>query len=236
MRPLVATTGAHIYTSEGYMQNLLWQVYMDGVYDNGGLPFLVTDIDQPSAAQLARQANGLFISGGMDVSPCCYAQERSALCGQTDSKRDDLEITLIRAFVEQRKPILGICRGFQMLNVFFGGTLHQDIKDELGYDHPYDSVHTVTAEPGLLIDQLFGRSFTVNSLHHQAVKELGCGLIPLAYADNAPLVEAYCHETLPIVAVQWHPERMTGVQRMSPAGPDMRPFLEHFISMCKHQL
>ena len=55
MRPLVATTGAHIYTSEGYMQNLLWQVYMDGVYDNGGLPFLVTDIDQPSAAQLARQ-------------------------------------------------------------------------------------------------------------------------------------------------------------------------------------
>ena len=77
MRPLVATTGAHIYTSEGYMQNLLWQVYMDGVYDNGGLPFLVTDIDQPSAAQLARQANGLFISGGMDVSPCC-ADRRTA--------------------------------------------------------------------------------------------------------------------------------------------------------------
>lgn len=236
MRPLIATTGAHIYTPEGHMQNLLWQVYMDGIYDNGGLPLLVTDAGQTAAAQLARQMDGLFITGGMDVSPCCYASECSRLCGSTDPKRDNLEITLIRAFIEQKKPILGICRGFQMLNVFFGGTLYQDIKDETGFEHPYDSVHTVTAEHGSLFEQLFGKSFTVNSLHHQAVKTLGRDLIPLAYADNAPLVEAYCHKTLPIIAVQWHPERMTGVQRMSPGGPDMHPFLEHFISMCKKQM
>ena len=233
MLPLIITTGAHIFTEEGYPQNLLWQVYMDGILIGGGLPLLVTDIDHLSAAQVARQADGLFLSGGMDVSPICYGKVQDTFCGPVDHKRDLLEILLVRAFIQEKKPILGICRGFQMLNVFFGGTLYQDILAETGYVHPYDSIHDIRAEAGSPLDTLFGRKFTVNSLHHQSIKTLGKGLIPIAYAENGPFIEGYIHEELPIIAVQFHPERMTGTIRMTPDGPDMQPLFQYFIAACK---
>ena len=233
MKPLIVVTGAHIYTPEGYPQNLLWQVYMDAMVVGGGLPVLATDITEETARQLALRADGLFLSGGMDVSPRCYGEELLSACGETDEKRDQLEKHLLRAFIDQKKPILGICRGCQMINVFFGGTLFQDISSQTGFLHPYDSIHTVTAVQGSLIHGLFGENFTVNSLHHQAVKTLGNGLIATAYADNGPFVEAYVHESLPIFCTQWHPERMTGCRRMSPQGPDMLPLLSDFIDRCR---
>lgn len=236
MKPVIITTGAHIHTPEGYPQNLLWQVYMDGILLGGGLPLLVTDADQCDAGQLARQADGLFLSGGMDVTPLCYAEAALESCGPVDRKRDQLEILLVRAFLRQRKPILGICRGFQMLNVFFGGTLYQDISAQTGCVHPYDSIHQVSAAPGSILDKSFGRRFTVNSLHHQAVRTLGRGLVPIAWAENGPFVEAYVHESLPILATQWHPERMAGVLRMSPEGPDMGPLFQHFAAMCRRNM
>ena len=235
-RPLIITTGAHIVTEDGYRQNLLWQVYMDGILIGGGLPLLVTDADQHAAAQLARQADGLFLSGGKDLSPRCYAEEKESFCGPCDPKRDRLEFGLIRAFIAERKPILGICRGCQTLNVFFGGTLYQDIKVQTGFEHPYGSTHDVTAAAGSVLHGLFGERFTVNSLHHQAIKRLGKGLVPMAYAVNGPFVEAYVHEEIPIVAVQFHPERMTGDEPMTPVGPDMAPLMRYFIGLCRKEM
>lgn len=234
MKPLIITTGAHIHTPEGHLQNLLWQVYMDGIIIGGGLPLLVTDASLEDACQLAVQADGLFLSGGMDVSPYYYGEKKLAICGDTDPRRDSMENRLIHAFVRARKPILGICRGFQVLNAFFGGTLYQDIFTNTGYLHPYNSIHEVRAVQGSILDQLFGSCFTVNSLHHQAVHTLGSDLLPIAYAANAPLIEAFVHKSLPILAVQWHPERMTGSVRMSPEGPDMKPLLQHFVSICNY--
>ena len=236
MKPLIITTGAHIRTADGYPQNLLWQVYMDGILLGGGLPLLATDAGQAGAARMAAQGSGLFLSGGMDVSPRVYGQEALGVCGPTDEKRDQLEILLIRAFISAGKPILGICRGCQMLNVFFGGTLFQDIHAQTGYEHPYDSVHEVSAVPGSVLCALFGRQFTVNSLHHQAIRTLGTDLLPIAYAENAPIVEAFAHQKLPVFGVQWHPERMAGTARMSPHGPDMRPLLQYFIALCRKQM
>lgn len=236
MKPLIITTGAHISTPEGYPQNLLWQVYMDGILIGGGLPLLATDVSQDTACQLARQANGLFLSGGMDVSPICYAASATEACGSVDCKRDRLELTLIRAFIAQGKPILGICRGFQMLNVYFGGSLYQDITAETGYVHPRDSVHMVAAEAGSVLDRMFGRRFAVNSIHHQAARSLGKGLVPIAYAENGPFVEAFIHQHLPVLATQWHPERMTGVSRMTREGPDMQPLFRYFTAMCRRQM
>jgi putative glutamine amidotransferase len=209
---------------------------MDSILIGGGLPVLATDADYGDACQLAMQADGLFLSGGMDVTPHCYGEEKLSVCGPTDGKRDQIENLLIRAFICEGKPILGICRGFQMLNVFFGGTLYQDISTQAGCEHPYDSIHDVCAVRGSILDKFFGPRFTVNSLHHQAVRTLGKGLVPIAYAENAPFVEAYVHETMPILAMQWHPERMTGIVRMSPDGPDMKPVLQYFISLCRKKM
>ena len=236
MKPIIVTTGAHIHTPERYPQNLLWQVYMDGLLFGGALPLLVTDADQCDASQLARQADGLFLSGGMDVTPHCYAHPALDICGPVDGKRDQLEMLLVRAFIRERKPILGICRGFQMLNVFFGGTLYQDISAQTGCEHPFDSIHDVSALPHSILDNLFGRRFTVNSLHHQAVRTLGRGLVPIAQAENGPFVEAYVHRYLPILATQWHPERMAGVSRMTQEGPDMQPLFRYFAAMCRRQM
>lgn len=236
MKPLIITTGAHIHTAEGHPQNLLWQVYMDGIVIGGGLPLLSTDATHADAAQMAAQGDGLFLSGGMDVSPLFYGQKALSVCGPTDGKRDQLENLLIRAFVRAGKPILGICRGCQMLNAFFGGTLFQDIYAQTGQEHPYDSIHEVSAVPDSVLYALFGRRFTVNSLHHQAIRTLGTCLTPIAYAENALIVEAFVHQKLPILGVQWHPERMTGAARMSPDGPDMKPLLQYFIAMCRKQM
>lgn len=234
-RPLIAVTGAHIYTPDGYPQNLLWQVYMDGMLFGGGLPFLVTDVPEETAAQqIAELSDGLFLSGGVDVTPALYGEEKIPLCGEGDTKRDSLEYLLVDAFIKAQKPIIGICRGFQLLNVYFGGTLYQDIAAQTGLDdHPYDCVHRVRTAEGSLLHTLFGEEFTVNSLHHQAVKTLGKDLVATAYSVSGNIIEAYEHKTLPIIAVQWHPERMTCAERMSPQGPDMKPYFDHFINMCR---
>lgn len=101
MKPFIITTGAHIFTEQGYMQNLLWQVYADGILIGGGLPLFATDAIPDDAAQLAEQADGLFVSGGFDVSPACYGEEKLDACGNVDNKRDELELELIDAFVKK---------------------------------------------------------------------------------------------------------------------------------------
>lgn len=233
--PLIIVTGAHIYTPEGYPQNLLWQVYMDGIIIGRGLPVLATDVpDESAARQLAELADGLFLSGGVDVTPSLYGEEKIPQCGNSDPKRDKIERLLLDAFISVKKPVLGICRGFQMLNVYFGGTLYQDILSQTGLsDHPYDCFHSVRTVEGSIVRSLFGSEFVVNSLHHQAVKNLADDLVATAYSVSGNIIESYEHKHLPIIGVQWHPERMTGTERMSPLGPDMAPYLEYFVNMCR---
>ena len=125
------------------------------------------------------------------------------------SRREGYVLSLAEtsSFAGTVKPILGICRGLQLLNVYFGGTLHQHILGHAqvcGRDH----LHIVHAAPGLL-RALYGARFTVNSAHHQAVETLGGGLKVLACAPDGT-VEAIAHKALPAFAVQWHPERLCG--------------------------
>lgn len=152
-------------------------------------------------ADLADRFDGLLLTGGGDLEPALYGQRRASYRLSLDPVRDSEELALTRAFCAARKPILGICRGIQVLNVFFGGALVQDVSGHDGAPHP------VTAVPGTRTAELCGGVFKTNSYHHQAISRLGDGLRATAYAGDG-LIEAVEHSTLPILGVQWHPERM----------------------------
>lgn len=157
-------------------------------------------VDTPARAEL------LLLPGGGDIAPWRYGRPEVG-ASDIDPTRDERELALLREFVQSGRPVLGICRGLQLVNVFFGGTLHRHI-DGHSQCEGRDRLHPVFAEGGTL-RALYGARFTVNSAHHQAVEWLGDGLRVLARAEDGT-IEALAHEDLPILAVQWHPERLHG--------------------------
>ena len=165
-----------------------------------------------------READCLLLPGGGDVHPRFYGCAISG-AADIDEARDTRELALVESFLRAGKPVFGICRGLQLINVSFGGTLHRHI---LGHAqvHGRDRLHSVHAAPGLL-RTLYGVRFTVNSAHHQSVEALGAGIKVLACAPDGT-VEAIAHESLPVFAVQWHPERLCGAFARSDAADGAR--------------
>ena len=157
-------------------------------------------------AETPWEADLLLLPGGGDVHPRFYGQQ---INGSTDidAARDERELALVDEFLREEKPIVGICRGLQLLNVSFGGTLRQHIEGHSQIDG-VDRLHAINTATGLL-RELYGTRCTVNSAHHQAVWRLGTGLQVFACAEDGT-VEAVGHRTLPVFAVQWHPERLCG--------------------------
>lgn len=155
--------------------------------------------------------DGLLIPGGFDVSPEFYHQEMNGSYAEGMNKQlDELQLYYIDQFVKTLKPILGICRGHQLLNVYFNGTLIQHLPNYEKHSSPDfqdDQVHEVYSDEDNVFTELYGKRFYVNSSHHQAVDKLGEGLhIALRCPDGT--IEAMYHEQLPIIGVQFHPERM----------------------------
>lgn len=155
--------------------------------------------------------DGLLIPGGFDVSPEFYHQEMNGSYAEgMDKQLDELQLYYIDQFVKAHKPILGICRGHQLLNVYFNGTLIQHLPNYEKHSSPDfqdDQVHEVYSDEDNVFTELYGKRFYVNSSHHQAVDKLGEGLhIALRCPDGT--IEAMYHEQLPIIGVQFHPERM----------------------------
>lgn len=201
----------------------------------GGLPVVTALGDIEDYADLA---DGLLLPGGScDVDPFRYgeANRKAASC---DFEMDEMEIALVKAFVARKKPILGICRGHQILNVALGGTLVQDIDEDCPDQRAHEAMyksgenrHLVRTTPGSLLHNLFGSEFYTNSHHHQAVKTCGEGLHVAATTEDG-LIEAIEHESLPIASVQWHPERMVGEERFD-LPTDMMPLFRHFVNLCR---
>ena len=143
-----------------------------------------------------------------------------------DEKRDRMEIGLCRAFAAAKKPVLGICRGIQVINIACGGTIYQDIEGALHLSHPQGEVHEVQLLPDSFLEKIYGAALLVNSFHHQAIRKLAKGFRVAAVVQPAGLIEAIEHETLPVYGVQWHPERMTGADL-----PDMRALFEKIFDL-----
>lgn len=175
--------------------------------------------------------DGLILCGGADMHPKYYGEE---ICGSVgiDLARDKAEVALLQAYATAGKPILGICRGHQLINVFFGGSLYQDIAESELHkrQNDKDNAHAVSAVEGSILAELYGESFCVNSAHHQAIKELGAGLRATAYW-NGQYIEAIEHTELPILAVQWHPERMCFKNKREDTvcGADI---IKYFVDLC----
>lgn len=170
--------------------------------------------------------DGLLLAGGGDLSPAYYAQPCAGAFAP-DRERDVSEMELLEAFVSAKKPILGICRGMQVINVFFGGTLIQDLPGHGTIDGA-DRLHPVTTEPGCFLESLYGVRCVVNSAHHQAVDRSGEHLRITQRSDDG-VPEALEHALLPIWGVQWHPERLTGTFFQSGA-VDGRRIFNFFMS------
>ncbi len=148
--------------------------------------------------------DALLLPGGGDLEPWRYGQENTA-SRSLEPERDEAELRLLQAFTSAGKPVLGVCRGLQTINVFFGGTLVQDVPGHGAWEDG-DRLHGVRTAPSPL-RSVCGRMLTVNSAHHQAADRLGSGLQAVQWAEDG-VIEALCHRRLPVWAVQWHPERL----------------------------
>ncbi len=208
--------------------------YCRAVERAGGIPIISA---LGNAEDYAQIADGIVFTGSScDIEPHRYGQENRK-CAFCNSVLDDMEIALFEAFAKRKKPILGVCRGIQLINVALGGTLMQDVEEEVQCLTVHAEVykkatdfHPVSAREGSLFEKLFGSNFTTNSFHHQALKDCGSGLIPTVTTEEG-IIEAVEHESLPILGVQWHPERMIGDEQTDLT--DMLPLLRHFISLCR---
>ena len=148
--------------------------------------------------------DALLLPGGGDIDPAVYGQENRGSKG-IDLERDKRETEIFRLFLSQERPILGVCRGSQVINVLLGGTLHQHIPGHRDPDNINFLHGSHTVDP--LLIRLYGERFPINSTHHQAVDRLGEGLKAVQWADDGT-IEAIRHDSLPIFGVQWHPERL----------------------------
>ena len=207
----------------------MYQTYTNAVHQAGGIPLITCDV---GAEEMAEICDGLLLTGGADIDPELYGEEILNASVQPMPVRTAFEKPLFEAFLKRGKPILGICRGSQLINVCMGGSLYQDLVEQKGWVHMNTEIrHDVYAEAGSVLHRLFGPQFKTNSTHHQAVKELASGFHVTARSIEG-IVEAFEHDTLPILATQFHPERLTGIT-WDERTPDFKPYFEYFINLVK---
>ena len=226
-RPLIGVTcnflpgindpASEAIAAPGQSWELIAQDYADSVEKCGGNPILLPVHSNPAyIPEVASRLDGILLTGGHDVSPMLYGDRYSDKCGVIDEPRDSYEITLARYALEHNIPLLGICRGIQLLNVALGGSLYQDLPS-LGY--PSHSIWAGNRNAGThkaeiiegtpLASILEVSEAWVNSFHHQAVKDIAPGLAVCAKSIPDGVIEGvYLPDKDFAIAVQWHPEMM----------------------------
>ncbi|MFN8039055.1 MAG: gamma-glutamyl-gamma-aminobutyrate hydrolase family protein [Acidimicrobiales bacterium] len=189
--------------------------YVDALHAVGARALLVAagpDGDADHVLDLLPQLRAVVLTGGDDVDPARYGADRHPKVDESDPERDTAELAVARAAAERGLPVLGVCRGIQVLAVALGGSLVQDLPSE-GIDghweleREYEPVHAVTADPGTAAAGALAGASVVNSIHHQAVADPGPHLRATAWSEDG-VVEAV--EADGLLGVQWHPERLLG--------------------------
>lgn len=187
--------------------------YVDAVIAAGAIPLVLPVLDASDVDDLLRSVDGILLSGGVDIEPARYGAERAAEVEHIDPARDAFELAVVRAAADLDIPVLGVCRGMQLLNVAFGGSLIQHLPGadaEAGHRERVrvaEVIHHVDVLPGSRLASVIGSDRVgVNTLHHQAVDRLGSGLVATAWSSDDGIVEGLEHGDRRMLGVQWHPE------------------------------
>jgi len=230
--PIVCVSMDGIYRKNSPMRwAAIPKSYPDAIAQAGGLPLLCSE-NCPD--EMADFCDALLLTGGDDLDPSFYGEEILNKTVKIDALRDSFEIKLAESFLKRKKPILTICRGFQLINVLLGGDLYQDLAAQKGLYHSDPQLrHPVHACEGSVLAQLFGTEFKVNSTHHQAVRKLGRGLKATAFSPDG-IIEAYEHESGLILGTQFHPERLTGPY-WDDRTPNMGAYFAYFIELVRNE-
>lgn len=205
--------------------------YENAIKACGAIPYVTL---QPESAFTC---DALLLPGGYDIDPS-YFNEINKDSRNIDYDLDFKQLEMLDYFVKIRKPVLGICKGMQVINVYFGGNISQDISRfkksrELSICHTYqngDQIHSTTACTDSFLYELYGKTFITNSAHHQALSCLGANLEVIQTAADG-IIEGIVHTCLPIIGVQWHPERMCC--GLAPANTvDGSKVFQFFLHLC----
>lgn len=214
MRPKIGILP--LYDSE---KQTLWinPLYFGGVEQAGGLPLLLPLSEEPELwDEYIESCDGFVFTGGQDIAPSIYGEEKRPECGYQAHMRDHQEQYMLKKLITMDKPVLGICRGIQMMNAACGGTLYQDIFSQAPspvvhrQDKPYDLPHhQVKIEKGTMLYEILGCEYlSVNSMHHQAVKVPAPGAVVSARAVDGMVEGIEFPEKRFMLGLQWHPEHM----------------------------
>lgn len=188
--------------------------FSEAIEKSGGSPIILPIMNSDNAEELISIIDGLLLTGGEDVSPSFYNEEPRIVIGPTSPERDRSEILLMHEAMRQNKPILGICRGMQLINVVLGGTLYQDLSENnsITIQHvqktkPHYPTHSIQVMEQSHISRIFKSGDYVNSFHHQVLKDIAPGLIVTAWSqDGVPEAVELFDNSQSIVGLQWHPE------------------------------
>lgn len=196
-KKLIGVTSRIIYEN-GVRKQFVNERYLKPLHDRGFNTIMLT-LDNPNIEEVMDLCDGFLITGGSDIEPHHFNEENHGESKNCDSHLDQLDKDVTLYAVRTKKPLLGICRGHQAINVFMGGSLYQDI----GNSHE-EVNHQVVTIKNRLLDWPY--EITTNSYHHQALKAIAPGFIVIARSKEDDVVEAMIHEELPIMSFQWHPE------------------------------
>lgn len=230
-RPVIGITAVTAFNDRIYAQRI---TYPQAVWAAGGTPILLPCAPTTeNRAEIISMLDGLLVPGGADVDPALYGEEKADVCGATFKNEDEYDMALIKEAVKQGKPILATCRGLQIMNVLYGGTLYQDIPSQKPSDITHsmgenykENYHHVTLEPDSHLARILGSSeVTANTSHHQAIKDMCEGFRVVGRAPDG-IIEAIENEDGSIICVQWHPERMQEFEMY-------RELFKDFVERCK---
>jgi putative glutamine amidotransferase len=246
-KPLIGITCGRYLDPRGEVLVGTRPAYVRAVEQAGGMPILLPpNLTEESLRDVFAYLDGIILSGGADIDPVRYGFANGGLSRGVDSGRDTLEIAIARWSVTTDKPILGICRGCQIMNVALGGTLFQDIPSERPSDVDHDqwgklprsgTIHQVTIKPDTRLADALGEggTFHVNSLHHQALRDIPTRLHVSAQSEDGLPEGIELPDARFYVAVQWHPEELTaeGNDHDETTTETMRHLFETFVEAAR---
>lgn len=228
MKPVIGISGSILINKgnafSGYRRSYVNQDYVEAVLRAGAIPFIIPfNEDLEATREMVEKVDGIILSGGHDVNPYYYGEDPMLKIGELFPERDVFDMELYKTAIELKKPIFGICRGYQIINVINGGTLYQDLSyadfvkikhDQV--DNPTQATHFIELEEGTFLKNILGEKYKVNSFHHQILKDVAPGFKVVAKSSDGVIesIEKITEDNF-VIGVQWHPEMLSASNEKS---------------------